>query len=97
MELVDLKDIVDGIVDFYELLIEDEGGCFEMDVFDGLQVEGQKDLISQVLVNLIENVLKYGCLKIGNLYVCLSVVLVSDCIVLIVVDNGLGILDGECE
>lgn len=97
MEPVDLKDIVDGIAELYEPLIEDEGGRLETDVPDGLQAECQKDLISQVLVNLIENALKYGRPDTGGLVVRLSAEPVGERVVLTVADNGPGIPDAERE
>ena len=72
MEPVDLKDIVDGIADLYEPLIEDEGGRLETDVPDGLQAEGQKDLISQVLVNLINNAVD-AMLDQDNREICIEI------------------------
>ncbi|WP_428673425.1 HAMP domain-containing protein, partial [Roseibium sp.] len=52
MEPSDLGKLVAEIAELYEPLVEDEGGRLETDVPDGLMADCNKDLISQVLVNL---------------------------------------------
>nr|WP_244314022.1 HAMP domain-containing sensor histidine kinase [Roseibium denhamense] len=95
MEPSDLKALVLEIADLYEPLLEDEGGHFEIDVSDGLKTVCNKDLISQALVNLIENALKYGHPENGSLIVSLSAKSDGGRIVLSVSDNGPGIPEAE--
>jgi signal transduction histidine kinase len=91
MEPTDLKKLVAEVAELYEPLVEDEGGRLETDVPDGLAADCNRDLISQVLVNLIENALKYGRPETGELLIRLSAHPEGSRIVLGVADNGPGI------
>ncbi|MEP2707220.1 MAG: HAMP domain-containing sensor histidine kinase [Roseibium sp.] len=97
MEPVDLKVLVSEIAELYEPLVEDEGGRLENAVPEGLFAECNKDLISQVLVNLIENALKYGRPESGEFEIKLSGEEDEGRICLIVSDNGSGIPDTDME
>ncbi|WP_298815980.1 HAMP domain-containing sensor histidine kinase [uncultured Roseibium sp.] len=91
MEPTDLNKMVAEIAELYEPLIEDEGGRLETDVPSGLYAECNKDLISQVLVNLTENALKYGRPDEGSLLIRMSASLEDGRVQLSVSDNGAGI------
>ncbi|WP_417693246.1 sensor histidine kinase [Roseibium sp.] len=58
---VDLSAVVEEVADLYQPVLEDLGGSLEVDVAQGQTVLGNRELIAQGLVNLIENGLKYGC------------------------------------
>ncbi len=91
METTNLNKMAAEIAELYEPLVEDEGGRLEMDVPEGLEAECNKDLISQVLVNLIENALKYGRPETGELLIRLSAGIEGGRVILSVTDNGAGI------
>ncbi|WP_428687015.1 sensor histidine kinase [Roseibium sp.] len=95
MEPVDINRLVAEIAELYEPLVEDEGGRLETDVSEGLMADCNKDLISQVLVNLIENALKYGHPKEGHFVIRLTGEETDGRVVLGVSDNGPGIPDKD--
>nr|MEC9417899.1 HAMP domain-containing sensor histidine kinase [Pseudomonadota bacterium] len=91
MEPTDLNKLVAEVAELYEPLVEDEGGKLEADLPEGLKADCNRDLISQVLVNLIENALKYGRPETGDLLIRLGGRAEDGRIVLSVTDNGPGI------
>ncbi|ERP98854.1 ATPase [Labrenzia sp. C1B10] len=91
MEPTDLNKLVAEVAELYEPLVEDEGGKLETDLPEGLKADCNRDLISQVLVNLIENALKYGRPETGDLLIRLGGREEDGRIVLSVTDNGPGI------
>ncbi|WP_305986411.1 HAMP domain-containing sensor histidine kinase [Roseibium sp. MMSF_3544] len=91
MEPADLHKLVAEVAELYEPLVEDEGGRLETDVPEGLMAVCNRDLISQVMVNLIENALKYGRPETGGLELRLSAREEKGRVLLTVTDNGPGI------
>lgn len=91
MEATDLHKLVAEVAELYEPLIEDEGGRLETDVPEGLTAVCNRDLISQVMVNLVENALKYGRPPEGGLLLRLSAGIEDGRVFLSVTDNGPGI------
>ena len=57
----------------------------------GLVARGNRDLISQVLVNLIENAMKYGRAEDGSLLIEIKAEQAGERIILAVCDHGPGI------
>jgi signal transduction histidine kinase len=91
MEQADVNKLVEQVAELYEPLVEDEGGKLETDLPEDLMAECNRDLISQVLVNLIENALKYGRPETGDLRIRLGAREENGRVVLSVTDNGPGI------
>ncbi|WP_415717533.1 sensor histidine kinase [Roseibium sp.] len=91
LEPVDLNKLVAEIADLYEPLVEDEGGRLDINLPDGLMADCNRDMINQVLVNLIENALKYGRPEAGDLVISLSGRIEGERVILSVSDNGPGI------
>ncbi|MFD1694818.1 sensor histidine kinase [Roseibium aestuarii] len=60
LDRVDLGALVEELADLYQPVLEDEGGTLTLVAEPGLAVMGNRELIAQGLVNLIENSLKYG-------------------------------------
>jgi signal transduction histidine kinase len=56
---IDLSAVVADVAELYGPLAEDEGITLRSDVTDGLHVKGNRELLGQALVNLIENAVKY--------------------------------------
>ncbi|NVK33662.1 MAG: HAMP domain-containing histidine kinase [Rhodobacteraceae bacterium] len=94
---VDLASLVEEMADLYEPVLEDEGGTLETVCTGDLKVLGNRDLLAQVVVNLIENALKYGRPKEGDLKVTIEADRQGETVVLSVCDNGPGIPDGKQE
>jgi len=91
MEPTDLNRLVAEVAELYEPLVEDEGGRLETDLPPDLRADCNRDLISQVLVNLIENALKYGRPETGELVIRLTGQEEDGRVCLAVTDNGPGI------
>ncbi|MEM5585761.1 HAMP domain-containing sensor histidine kinase [Roseibium sp. AS2] len=95
MAPTDLNKLVAEVADLYEPLVEDEGGRLETALAPSLRADCNRDLVSQALVNLIENVLKYGRPQDGKLVIRLSGGEEDGRVVLEVSDNGPGIPEGD--
>ncbi len=57
---VDVSEVVREVAELYQPIIEDEGGRFHLEVPDTAPFRGDRQLIAQALVNLLDNALKYG-------------------------------------
>lgn len=70
---IDLSAVVADVAELYGPLAEDQGLVLETDIAEGVKVHGNRELLGQALVNLIENALKYyepaegksGLIKVG--------------------------------
>jgi heavy metal sensor kinase len=60
LKRVDLKDLLERIVDNLGYLSSDKNNRLIMEADTDIQVEADPDLIRQVMTNLIENAIKYG-------------------------------------
>ncbi|MDR3500354.1 MAG: HAMP domain-containing sensor histidine kinase [Parvibaculum sp.] len=60
MELVDPSVIIRDAAELYEPLAEERGLRLVVDAPDGLQVRGNRELLSQAMANLIDNAIKHG-------------------------------------
>jgi len=56
---IDLSAVVSDVAELYGPLAEDQGMVLETDIAEGLHIHGNRELLGQALVNLIENALKY--------------------------------------
>ena len=56
----DAGQVTRDIVDIYEPLAEEQGAALEAVTQENLMIYGQRDLLGQALVNLVDNALKYG-------------------------------------
>lgn len=56
---IDLSAVVADVAELYGPLAEDEGLELETEIAEGIKVNGNRELLGQALVNLIENALKY--------------------------------------
>jgi len=57
--VVDVGDVVDAVIDAYRPDAEDAGHIIQESVVPGLIVYGDKELLTQALANLVENVLRH--------------------------------------
>lgn len=60
MELVDPAAIIRDAAELYEPLAEERGLHLIVDAPNGLQVRGNRELLSQAMANLIDNAIKHG-------------------------------------
>lgn len=56
---IDLSAVLVDVAELYGPLAEEEGLTLETDIPDGVKINGNRELLGQALVNLIENALKY--------------------------------------
>nr|WP_321457669.1 ATP-binding protein [uncultured Cohaesibacter sp.] len=57
---LDISAIAADMAELYEPVADDEGAVLSCDVEQGLLINGNRELISQALANLIDNALKYA-------------------------------------
>ena len=56
---VDLSALVNSLAQTYEMIAEDNGGSLSADVAAGITVHGDGELITQAIVNLVENAIRH--------------------------------------
>ncbi|WP_106752062.1 sensor histidine kinase [Pannonibacter carbonis] len=92
LQPVDVAAIAEELADLYAPVLEDEGGSLKLDLLPVQTALGNRELIAQAMVNLIENALKYARSKNGQpLAITVMVRQEKDRILLSVADNGPGI------
>jgi signal transduction histidine kinase len=86
---VDLSEVLNRIVDAYESVVEDAGQSFVADIAPNVHVQGDRELLTQLVANLVENAMRHSPPGIQ-----VSVSLSADPVPkLIVGDTGPGIPD----
>ncbi len=98
----DLSAIIRDLAELYEPAAEEEGGKLITEVEDDLHLHANRELLGQVVVNLIENALKYAIRSETKDAEPAPVVRISakssdDRIVVEVADNGPGIPESDRE
>lgn len=95
---VDLSELIAEILDFYGVLAEEKSQRIQQDILDNVVVSGDKNLISQVIVNLLTNAVKYTPER-GHIQIKLHYVEVKKDIVaeLIMHDSGSGVPTEELD
>jgi signal transduction histidine kinase len=87
-----LSEIVKDVTELYEPLIEEDGGSFSSDINEGITVRADRQLLSQVISNLLDNAMKYGVdPKDEKVAITVSAHKQNGNAVVAVSDNGIGI------
>ena len=60
MTSLDISDVVADAVDLYEPLAEESGQTISVSLDPGLRLFGNRELLSQAIVNLLDNAIKHG-------------------------------------
>ena len=97
-ENVDLGELVEEMAELYEPIIEDEGGTLDVTVSPDVLILGDRQLLAQLMTNLIDNTLKYGRdpkTKIPT--IALNAKMLGGKPTLIVADKGVGIATKDRE
>ncbi len=93
---IDLSAVVADVAELYGPLAEDEGLALETDIAGGVRVHGNRELLGQALVNLIENALKYYEPEDGKTgLIRVSLKTEAGRVLIKVADDGPGIPDGD--
>ncbi len=101
MTWVDLSATMRDVADLYEPVAEEHDLSIAIEVPDGLQIWGNRELLSQALANLLDNAIKHGMPQSDDTERSIVVAAASDPdrpgrgILLSVADRGIGIPEGE--
>ncbi len=89
---VDIGELIEEMADLYEPLIEDQEGSLNVHVEPGTKMKADRQLLAQMLTNLIDNVMKYGLdPKTGQPHVELFAGHSAGQVTIYVADKGVGI------
>ena len=91
-ERLDLGEIARGVVELYEPVAEEKGFALQLDSMPGIQIRGDRHLLSQAIANLLDNAVKYG----GS-DVAINVRQENERAVIEVADQGPGIPEADRE
>src|SRR5690606_34732321 len=84
----DLKELIDNIIQKYDILVQKEGFIFEIESPEKVIINADKKRIEQVLYNLIDNAIKYtGSDKL----IKINITIEKDKYIVKVIDTGKGI------
>ncbi len=88
----DVGAVVSGVVELYEPVAEERGIALEVATQPGLTLAGSRELVGQVVANLVDNALKYGAEeKGGHRSIAVSTRREGADIVIEIADRGAGI------
>ena len=93
-EKIDINKMLEDLIDLWEPLAEEREIILTNQCDQGVQLEGNMNLLSQAISNLIDNAIKYG--PNGN-KINVGAKLEKDNIILWISDNGPGIPDADKE
>lgn len=95
---VDLGELLEETAELYEPLIDDQSGTLSLHIDPGATMRADRQLLAQLLTNLIDNALKYGLdPKSGEPHVELAVQKTVNQIIITVADKGAGIAEQDRE
>lgn len=87
-----LSEIVQDVVELYEPIVEEDGGSFSSSIDEYITVRADRQLLSQVISNLLDNAMKYGAdPKNKTVDITISAHKSGDHAVVTVADRGQGI------
>ena len=93
-EKINVKNLIEDIVDLWEPLAEERGIVLKNECETNIYLNGNKNLLSQAISNLIDNAIKYGSdkniINVGSSHN-------KDSVILWVSDRGPGILEKDKE
>lgn len=95
---VDLSAVVRDVAELYGPVAEEAGLEIDVKVTDGIMLRGNRELLGQAMVNLVENALKYVESRDGKAgHITIGVRQDADRVLIEVADDGPGIPEAERE
>jgi signal transduction histidine kinase len=91
LDPVDLSQIAVDMAELYQPVAEDAGFSFATAIESGIEVTGNRELLSRALANLVDNALKYGKPAVNGARVEVSLSKNKGWAILCVADGGPGI------
>ncbi|QNA82980.1 HAMP domain-containing histidine kinase [Sphingomonas sp. So64.6b] len=91
-ETIDLTLLVEDLASAYRPSIEEQGRSLNVDVTGNVVIAGDRQLLNQMLANLIENCLYHTP---AGTTISLSVAERESGVTIVIADNGAGIADGD--
>ncbi len=95
MGRLDLSQIARDVAELYDPVAEEAGVTVSTEIEDGVEIEGNRELIGQALSNLVDNAIKYSAHRKPEARVAISLETGEDTAVLAVADNGSGIPEDD--
>jgi signal transduction histidine kinase len=95
LEVLDAKEIVDDVVELYTPLAEENHGTLTSETALNLRVKAKRELLAQVLINLIDNAIKYGAGSDNAAHIAVTGRKQDQHVVLCVSDQGHGIPESD--
>jgi signal transduction histidine kinase len=98
-ERFDVGRAVRDVAELYEPVAEERGMELQVNVEPGPELSGNRQLIVQAVVNIVENAIKYSGKREGTNHGLISIDLkdYADAIDIVVADNGPGIAEADRE
>ena len=90
--IVDLSDLVEHVYETYRPVADDAGMTLALELEPGIRIEGDRELLAQMLINLIENAIAHTG---AGTKIALSLTRDGECARLRVSDNGPGVPPNE--
>lgn len=97
MALIDLRALVDDIVELYEPLAEEAGASLSVGKGGPAPMTGNRELISQAIGNIIDNAIKYAGSDGKPSAVNVAIAKAGGNVTVAIRDNGPGIPNGDRE
>jgi signal transduction histidine kinase len=89
---IDLSELLHTMVEVYQPMAEERGQSFAADIDEGLRVDGDHELLAQMLANLIENAMKHSP---PDAVIALSAGATGGDVEMLLTDTGPGIPEEE--
>jgi signal transduction histidine kinase len=89
---IDLTKLFEMLAEAYETVTDDNAQSLSVDIDDGLWVQGDRDLLIQMLINLIENSIRHCP---AGTAICLSGRALAEGVELVVADDGPGVPEAD--
>jgi signal transduction histidine kinase len=92
---IDARTILADVAELYEPMAEQQGGALTIAAPDGLDVLADRQLLSQAVINLVDNALKYGAPEGAAPQIAMTGAVEDGNVVIAVSDRGPGIAEAD--